>query len=146
MTTPFSQKLYRYGSTFILAAGCLLFVSAGCHARDGENPKFYEKQKEGWFWYHDPQPEPKKTPEEEDSQVQRLPQQQKNSYRGTDLEQVGLEALWDMYPDDFQELLDHVQNLAVQAPTEENTLRYLVMQDVARRKALAYTNSAMYVT
>ncbi len=51
-----------------------------------------------------------------------------------------------MYPDDFQEMLNHVQNLAVQNPTEQNTLRYLVLQDVARRKALAYTNSSMYVT
>ncbi len=119
-----------------------------CHAQDVETPQFYEKQKEGWFWYHDPVPESElEAREEQDiNQVQQLPRQEENRYRGKDLEQVSLEALWKMYPDDFQELLDHVQNLAVQAPTEENTLRYLVMQDVARRKALAYTNSAMYVT
>jgi len=119
-------------------------MSVSCHARDDQNPQFYEKQKEGWFWYHDPVLKEEK--KQEASEVQRLPRQQGNRYRGKDLERVSLETLWEMYPDDFQELLDHVQNLAVQAPTEENTLRYLVMQDVARRKALAYTNSAMYVT
>jgi len=119
-------------------------MSVSCHAQDEQNPQFYEKQKEGWFWYHDPITEEEK--KQEVSQVQQHPQQQENRYRDKDLEQFSLESLWKMYPDDFQELLDHVQNLAVQAPTEENTLRYLVMQDVARRKALAYTNSAMFVT
>lgn len=121
-------------------------MSVSCHAQDEENPQFYEKQKEGWFWYHDSVPGPETKDDPDRNHVQQLPRKQENKYRDKDLEQVSLEALWKMYPDDFQELLDHVQNLAVQAPTEENTLRYLVMQDVARRKALAYTNSAMYVT
>ncbi|WP_163338756.1 conjugal transfer protein TraF [Desulfopila sp. IMCC35008] len=146
MTVHFSQKLCRYGSTFILAAGLWIILSTCCHALGEGNPQFYEKQKEGWFWYHDPPPEPDENEEQKISLVQQIPQQQENRYRGANLEQVSLEDLWKMYPDDFQQLLDHVQNLAVQAPTEENTLRYLVMQDVARRKALAYTNSAMYVT
>jgi conjugal transfer pilus assembly protein TraF len=51
-----------------------------------------------------------------------------------------------MYPDDFQELLNGLQKKAVQYPTEENILQYRIMQDVARRKALAYTNASMYVT
>ena len=146
MTTRFSQKLCRSGRPvvllFVLGLLCLPFCIL---AQDIEDPKFYEKQKEGWFWYHDPTAETEGEQSQESTQVQKL-QQPENRYRGTDLEQVSLEAMWKMYPDDFQELLDHVQNLAVQAPTEENTLRYLVMQDVARRKALAYTNSAMYVT
>lgn len=147
MMMHFSQKLCRSGKPVVL----LLILGLVClppsvFGQGKENPKFYEKQKEGWFWYHDPAPEPQEELEQEKSQVQKLQQQPENRYRNADLEQVSLEALWTMYPDDFQELLDHVQNLAVQAPTEENTLRYLIMQDVARRKALAYTNSAMYVT
>ncbi len=145
MTMHFSQKLCLFGSTFILAATLVVFAPAGSRAQDEEIPQFYEKQKEGWFWYHNPALKTEEEPRKERSMVQE-PQQPENMYRGTDLEQVSLETLWKMYPDDFQQLLDHVQNLAVQAPTEENTLRYLVMQDVARRKALAYTNSAMYVT
>lgn len=147
MTMRFSQKLCRSGKPFVL----LLVLGLVClphsvFGQDKEDPKFYEKQKEGWFWYHDPALEPEEGQGKENSQVQEITQQPENRYRGADLEKVGLEEMWGMYPDDFQELLDHVQNLAVQDPTEENTLRYLVMQDVARRKALAYTNSAMYVT
>ena len=145
MTTHFSQKLCLFGSTFILATTLFILAPAGSQAQDEGVPKFYENIKEGWFWYHDPALKTEEEPVQEKSQAQNL-QQQENRYRSTDLEKVSLEALWKMYPDDFQELLDHVQNLAVQAPTEENTLRYLIMQDVARRKALAYTNSAMYVT
>jgi conjugal transfer pilus assembly protein TraF len=51
-----------------------------------------------------------------------------------------------MYPDDFQELLNVLQKKAVQTPTEQNIMEYLTMQDIARRKALAYTNATMYVT
>jgi conjugal transfer pilus assembly protein TraF len=147
MMMHFSQKLYRYGRPAVLLLIFGLFcLPPSILGQDEEDPKFYEKQKEGWFWYHDPTPKPKEEPRQERSQVPSIIQQPENRYRGADLEQVSLEALWKMYPDDFQELLDHVQNLAVQTPTEENTLRYLIMQDVARRKALAYTNSAMYVT
>ncbi len=128
-----------------MAITIFILAPAGSRAQDEGIPKFYENKKEGWFWYHDPALKTEEEPEQEKSQAQNL-QQLENRYRSTDLEKVSLEALWKMYPDDFQELLDHVQNLAVQAPTEENTLRYLIMQDVARRKALAYTNSAMYVT
>jgi conjugal transfer pilus assembly protein TraF len=51
-----------------------------------------------------------------------------------------------MYPDDFQKLLNILQKKAVQTPTEQNIMEYLTMQDIARRKALAYTNATMYVT
>jgi len=50
-----------------------------------------------------------------------------------------------MHPDDFQGLLNGLQKRAVQYPTEKNILQYLVIQDVARRKALAYTHASMYV-
>ena len=114
---------------------------------EGQSAGFYQKQKEGWFWYHDPKPVSEKKADKKPQLVPATPKQQQpeNRYRDADLEKIGLDEIWNMYPDDFQELLDHVQNLAVQSPSEENTLRYLVMQDVARRKALAYTSSAMYV-
>lgn len=146
MVMHLSQKLCLYGSTFIFAAG-LLVVPYTANAQNEGHAQFYQKQKEGWFWYHDPVPvSEKKEQVPEKNLVQEAPRQQpENKYRDADLKEMSLQELWTMYPDDFQELLDHVQNLAVQAPTEENTLRYLVMQDVARRKALAYTNSAMYV-
>ena len=125
----------------------VLCVSMSVFAQDGQDTGFYENQKEGWFWYQDPPHVPEEEEQEIPPPVQAIARQQQpeNQYRTADLTQISLDDIWNLYPDDFQELLDHVQNLAVQSPSEENTLRYLVMQDVARRKALAYTNSAMYV-
>ena len=39
-----------------------------------------------------------------------------------------------------------MQKKAVQYPTEQNILEYLSIQDIARRKALAYANATQYVT
>ncbi len=100
--------------------------------------RFYQERKQGWFWYKDPIPaqiEKKQEPGKRTS-PRILPS----------LDQYSIETLWNMYPDDFQHLLDVLQKKAVQSPTEENILEYLTMQDIARRKALAYTNAVMYVT
>jgi conjugal transfer pilus assembly protein TraF len=125
----------------------VLCASLSAFAQDeGQDTGFYQNQKEGWFWYQNPPPVPEEEEQEIAPPIQAIAQQKiENKYRTADLTQISLDDIWNLYPDDFQELLDHVQNLAVQSPSEENTLRYLVMQDVARRKALAYTNSAMYV-
>lgn len=149
MRKNLSRRLCLSGSILLVSIG-LVCAPASIAAQDKEtDPTFYQKNKEGWFWYEDPAPEPE--PEEAREQpapVEAVPEAApaENRYRNMPLDQYGIEELWHMYPDDFQELLDHVQNLAVQEPSEKNMLRYLVMQDVARRKALAYTNSSMYVT
>ena len=51
----------------------------------------------------------------------------------------------DMHPDDFQALLTDFQKKAVWRPTPENVEEYYYVQDIARRKALAFTNVAEYV-
>ena len=50
-----------------------------------------------------------------------------------------------MHPDDFQALLIDFQKKAVWRPTPENVEEYYYVQDIARRKALAFTNVAEYV-
>ncbi len=100
---------------------------------------FYQDTKHGWFWYEDPPPEPeeqKNAPTQLNKPPRHIPS----------LEHYTIDELWNMYPDDFQELLNVLQKKAVQTPTEQNIMEYLTMQDVARRKALAYTNATMYVT
>ncbi len=148
MQQNLSQKLCHSGSAcLILLILGLIYVPLGLSGQDEGEQNFYGKEKEGWFWYHDPASEP-----EEENQIGKPKQRQEphllepeNKYRNVDLEQYGMEDIWDMYPDDFQELLNHVQNLAVQNPIEKNVLRYQVIQDIARRKALAYTNASMFV-
>ena len=66
--------------------------------------------------------------------------------RDVSLAQYSTETLWNMHPDDFQQLLNGLQKKAIQYPTEQNILEYLSIQDIARRKALAYANAAQYVT
>ena len=48
------------------------------------------------------------------------------------------DQLWKMHPDDFQEYLNQVTKFAVQFPTEKNVTQYLKIQDVARRKSVAF--------
>jgi conjugal transfer pilus assembly protein TraF len=57
-----------------------------------------------------------------------------------------IKEIWNLHPDEFQGLLNGVQKKAVQNPNEKNILEYLIMQDVARRKALAYANASKFVT
>ena len=66
--------------------------------------------------------------------------------RNVSLANYSTEELWTLYPDDFQQLLNGLQKKAVQYPTEQNILEYLSIQDIARRKALAYANATQYVT
>jgi conjugal transfer pilus assembly protein TraF len=112
----------------------LVVVFSGLpNAATGQEQKFYEDTKQGWFWYEEPAPEPEE--ENELPAVRPVPL----------LTDYSTEQLWDMHPDDFQTLLMEFQKKAVQRPTEQNVLEYLTMQDLARRKAAAYANVASFV-
>ncbi|PIP38077.1 MAG: thioredoxin [Desulfobacterales bacterium CG23_combo_of_CG06-09_8_20_14_all_51_8] len=100
-------------------------------AKDKTPASFYKEKKQGWYWYQkDPE---KKKPE--DPSKRKLP----------NLEDYTAQELWDMYPDDFQELLNTFMKKAVQAPNEKTVMDYLVMQDIARRKSLAFASVMSYV-
>jgi conjugal transfer pilus assembly protein TraF len=88
-----------------------------------QDQAYYDKRKKGWYWY---ETEPK---EEEAKTAMGY------SY----------EELWNMYPDDFQALLKQTMKIAVQYPTEKNVLTYLGMQDIARRKSMAFASVVGYV-
>jgi conjugal transfer pilus assembly protein TraF len=126
-------RRYRFGSL-----GCCLLLLAAAVAAEAAAPppaaSFYQESKHGWFWYEDP------VPDEEDPGLQKEPRQTPSLARYTSQE------LWDLHPDDFQELLNGLHKKAVQYPTEQHLLEYLLIQDIARRKALAYANAAQYVT
>ena len=134
-----------------------MLLAAGVHAK-AEAPilatameqevaarRFYQDSKRGWFWYeHRPV-------EEEPDEHPAAPATTSISPEVVEkaaltIKEVPIEALWNMHPDDFQQLLNRQQKKAVQFPTEENVAMYLRTQDVARRKALAYTNTAQLVT
>ncbi len=144
MQTTFSIKPYRFGRLIRLWIVCFWIVAGNVSAADlkvmsNNQNSFYNDTKHGWFWYEKPPPEQKE-------QKKQLEPSEKLSRLVPTLDAYSIDELWNMYPDDFQELLNVLQKKAVQTPSEQNILEYLTMQDIARRKALAYTNATMYVT
>jgi conjugal transfer pilus assembly protein TraF len=110
-------------------------------------PAFYETAKEGWFWYHDP---PREVVEDsatlDNSTITREAGPKVFETRNPSMDNYTINDIWNLHPDEFQGLLNGVQKKAVQTPNEKNILEYLIMQDVARRKALAYANATKFVT
>jgi conjugal transfer pilus assembly protein TraF len=100
--------------------------------KDGEKPV-----KRGYWWY-----EKKPDLKEEKEAVTKEPTKQRQL---PSLNDYTLKILWDMHPDDFQPLLNDFQKKAVMAPTVEYVREYLTIQDIARRRARAFTNVAATV-
>ena len=110
-------------------------------------PAFYETAKEGWFWYHDPPPEaPEESGSHNNSTITREAGPKVFETKNPSMDKYTINDIWNLHPDEFQGLLNGVQKKAVQTPNEKNILEYLIMQDVARRKALAYANATKFVT
>ncbi len=85
--------------------------------------------KHGLFWYETPK-KPEEAKEEEKHPRPEVPSS---------------EELFKMHPKDIQALLDETRDYAVYKLTAESVLDYYKVQDVARRKAAAYTNLTGYV-
>lgn len=110
-------------------------------------PVFYKTAKEGWFWYHDPPPGVAEESDSHDkSTITREAGPKTFEKKNPSMDKYTIKEIWNLHPDEFQGLLNGVQKKAVQTPNEKNILEYLIMQDVARRKALAYANASKFVT
>ena len=119
----------------ILIILCLI-ISAGRPAlADDNDVNFYKEKKTGWWWYQDPKPEIKNKEEEKFNlkPVKIVP-----SITG-----IPDETLWNLHPDQFQELLLELQKKAVQNPTESTMADYTRMLDMARRKSVVFANASM---
>lgn len=109
-------------------------------------PVFYKTAKEGWFWYHDPPPGVAEESDSHNSTITREAGPKAFEKKNPSMDKYTIKEIWNLHPDEFQGLLNGVQKKAVQTPNEKNILEYLIMQDVARRKALAYANATKFVT
>ncbi len=104
-----------------------LVFSSGLYAAETENPiSSPSDSKIGWWWYE------VKPPEETDPE--------KEEKKLPSLSDYSFERLWNMHPDQFQGVLTSIHKKAVMTLKEEDVRDYLVIQDIARRKAHAYTN------
>lgn len=149
MPTRFSTKPCRSGDLiWFCLIWCLVICCTQAWAGTAESTagnRFYDDPKHGWFWYEDPPPELEEQPEHPEIETDGK-KAVATPRKVPSLDAYTIDELWTMHPDEFQGLLNDLQKKAVQTPTEQNILEYLTMQDVARRKALAYTNAVQYVT
>ena len=138
----FFIKRIRSGSLPLLLVALLsTCASAGGQSGSSASTFFYDSPpKEGWYWYHDPVVAPDKQKQPQDEQQTEVLQQAPSAGKYTEKE------LYEMYPDQFQELLKVRLKTAVQYPTEENVEDYIKIQDIARRKAAAFTAAVQFVT
>lgn len=130
-----SSKKKSMFRVLILCQVVLLFTTgtpcAGEPPFTDENDKaYYGDAKRGWWWYE-------KIPLEKKDRDEKVEDGKKRSPRLSD---YTMEELWNMYPDDFQAVLMAFQKKAVQVPSENNVREYYVVQDIARRKSLAFAN------
>lgn len=104
-----------------------LYVYGPAHASIGQSVE--KNPKHGLFWYETPKkPEEKKEEEKHPRPV--VPSS---------------EEMFKMHPKDIEALLDETRDYAVYKLSPDAVLDYYKVQDVARRKAAAYTNLTGYV-
>ena len=96
---------------------------------------YYTDSAKGWWWY---QKEPEKKAEQPDRKQQ--PTKTLPPLKGYTYEQI-----WELHPDRFQEFAEALKKQAVQKPSEANVKAYFEVQEIARKKALAFANVAQYV-
>ncbi|KJS02730.1 MAG: hypothetical protein VR65_04660 [Desulfobulbaceae bacterium BRH_c16a] len=135
---------------FYLYFSCLisLLTSAVATSAVLENTRtdqqFYDNsQKEGFYWYDDQIIEmPEKTVEEA---IPVPPPPETQNEQGI-VNRYNYEQLWVLHPDVFAKELDRRMKLAIQFPTIENVYEYLEVQDVAKRKSVAFAGAMGYVS
>ncbi len=113
--------------TLCLVIVCVLMIAGRVYSA---NMTTDDDPKRGWWWYETPPP-----PEEKEEEKVTYPS----------LSDYTKEELWNMDPEKFRKLIKVFLDKAVQNPTVENVKEYLTLQDIARRKALAFTNVASLV-
>ena len=122
----------------ILIITCMMMFPGKLTLAGDKDGEFYNDNKTGWWWYQDPKPETKPS----DAEIMNLkPVKIIPSIAG-----IPDETLWNLHPDQFQELLLGLQKQAVQNPSESSIGDYTRMLDMARRKSVVFANAnALYV-
>jgi len=109
--------------------GALLLMAVTAHAG------YYTESARGWWWY---EKEPEKKADEPERRRQASPP-------APSLKDYTYEQVWEMHPDRFQEFAEALKKKAVRKPSEENVREYFEVQEIARKKALAFANVAQFV-
>ena len=126
----------------------LLFFSAVATGAVLDNTKsdqhFYDNsQKKGFYWYDDKVRDIPIEKTEEEITTPPPPEAEKEQ---DTIVNYNYEQLWALHPDIFAKELDRRMKLAIQFPTIENVYDYLEVQDVAKRKSVAFAGAMGYVS
>jgi conjugal transfer pilus assembly protein TraF len=108
--------LSAIGLTLILANSVF---GAGIYGKEAQK---------GWWWYEDPPAV-----------------QQEEKSEAPDLAPYTPDQLWTMDADELRQYAEEVKKEAVRLPSEQNVRRHYVVQDVIRRKAVAFANASEMV-
>ena len=95
---------------------------------------YYTDSSKGWWWY-----------QKEADKKSDKPEKKKSAKKEPSLKDYTYEQIWEMHPDQFQEFAEALKKKAVQIPSEENVKEYFEVQEIARKKALAFSNVAQFV-
>ena len=107
--------------------------------KDEAKPEdYYSDSKKGYWWYEDPLKEEKKEKKQEKRETE------KSAIFIPSLKDFSYDKLINMHPDEFKPLMAAFLKKAVQTPSEDNVREYYIIQDIARRKSLAFANVASY--
>jgi len=91
----------------------------------GRSGAYHAEIGKGWWWYEDP---PKTEPEKK--------------LKEPILPEYSPEELWAMDPDRLRDYAETVKKEAVRLPSEANVRRHYQVQDIIRRKAVAFANAS----
>lgn len=113
---------WKYAAAGIISCALLLPVHTSAKV-------YGEAGQKGWWWYEDP---PKQ-------------QQKKEEQPPPEIPVYTLEQMANMDTDQLREHAEEILKEAVREPSEANVRHYYFVQDVIRRKALAFTNASELV-
>ena len=119
-------------------------LAAPCNAQAPQNGMakgWYEdpSAEHGFYWYaQEEKKDVEKTHKETTETPDILPSVKPKSWPSYD-------AAWDMTPRELGNWIDRATQQAVRSPSEENVLRWAQYMDVARRKAMQFTNTWAWV-
>ena len=106
--------LFRFSNLIVIF---FTFCSVGF----AQDANFYEDRKGGFYWYQDEMAV-------EDGIYFQMPEPDNFSY----------EQLWNMNPQKLAEIVEQRKIIAIQTTSVEDAKKYLEVQDVAKRKSMAF--------
>lgn len=111
-------------------------------AEDKAAKNYYTDTKKGWWWYEKEPEKPKEKKDKKDDKRQEQTQQQRKL---PSLKEYTNRQLWHMHSDEFKELWNQFLKKAETGKTVEDVREFWTVNDIARRRALTFTNLTGYV-